>query len=60
MAQKKTAGFSTHVSKIPGRSSIPEDATTNPHHVVKKGTLKGFKNPYPSYQEPNILKYVVW
>lgn len=56
--------YSTSVSKIPGRSKLPEEASSNPHHIIKGGTVSGFKNPYPSWSNPpnffSILKSVVW
>ncbi|CAG9988460.1 unnamed protein product [Clonostachys byssicola] len=57
-----TASYTTSVSKIPGRSSIPEDAVSNPHHIVKgkNGVVTGFRNPYPSYKDPDVLKHVIW
>lgn len=54
------ASFATNVSKIPGRSSIPEEAVGNPHHVVKRGKVVKFKNPYPSWSNPNIFRHYVW
>ncbi|KAF7547900.1 hypothetical protein G7Z17_g7405 [Cylindrodendrum hubeiense] len=54
----------TAVSKIPGRSTIPDDATSNPHHLIKRGEVVGFKNPYPSWSHSvgfgTILRRVVW
>lgn len=38
----------TAVSKIPGRSALPDEAVSNPHHRLKRGSVIGFKNPYPS------------
>lgn len=59
-----TSSYSTAVSKIPGRSSLPDEATLNPHHIIKAGRVSGFKNPYPSWSNPanltSILKNVVW
>ncbi|KIE03803.1 hypothetical protein MAJ_00334, partial [Metarhizium majus ARSEF 297] len=59
-----TSSYSTVVSKIPGRSSLPDEATLNPHHIIKAGRVSGFKNPYPSWSNPanltSILKNVVW
>ena len=56
--------YSTAVSKLPNPSSIPEEATSKPHHVRKGSKTTGFKNPYPSYSNPvnltNILKRIVW
>ncbi|KAG6017086.1 hypothetical protein E4U43_002304 [Claviceps pusilla] len=45
---------STRVTKIPGRSRLPDEAASNPHHIIKKGdtTVSGFKNPYPSWSGP--------
>ncbi|KAK7426568.1 hypothetical protein QQZ08_006898 [Neonectria magnoliae] len=61
---KSTSVTSTLVSKIPGRSTLPEDATSNPHHLVKRGEVVGFKNPYPSWSHNvglgTILRRVVW
>ena len=57
---KSTSSFTTHVTKIPGRSSLPEDATSNPHHVIKNGTVVKFKNPYPSWKDPQILRHFFW
>lgn len=54
------APFATAVSKIPGRSSIPDEAVGNPHHVLRNGAVVKFKNPYPSWQDPPILKHYVW
>ncbi|PTB47207.1 uncharacterized protein TrAFT101_003360 [Trichoderma asperellum] len=56
---------STSVTKIQGRDNFPEEAASNPHHVVKKsGAISGFKNPYPSWSNPpnfmSILGNVVW
>lgn len=49
--------YSTSVNRIPGRSSVPEEALTNPHHVVKGkgGEVVGFRNPYPSYVDPQTF-----
>ncbi|EFZ02426.1 beta-lactamase superfamily protein [Metarhizium robertsii] len=59
-----TSSYSTAVSKIPGRSSLPDEAALNPHHIIKAGRVSGFKNPYPSWSNPanltSILKNVVW
>lgn len=56
------AFYTTSVSKIAGRSSIPDDALSNPHHVTrdKSGTVTKFKNPYDSWAAPDILRHVVW
>ncbi|KLP04573.1 Zn-dependent hydrolase (beta-lactamase superfamily) [Fusarium fujikuroi] len=54
---------STAVSKIPGRSALPDEAVSNPHHLLKRGSLVGFKNPYPSHAyTPNFGTMVrrVW
>ena len=63
-ASSSSSSYSTRVSRIPGRSSIPEEAVSNPHHVMKHGTRKGFKNPYPSCGVPPspalMLTRVVW
>ncbi|KAF4990139.1 hypothetical protein FGRMN_8667 [Fusarium graminum] len=49
------AAATTAVSKIPGRSDLPEEAISNPHHVLKSGSVVGFKNPYPSHSfSPNF------
>lgn len=56
--------YSTLVTKIPGRSKLPNEAASNPHHIIKGGTLSGFKNPYPSYSNPagfwSIFRNIVW
>lgn len=56
--------YSTSVSKIAGRSKLPEEAASNPHHIIKGGTVSGFKNPYPSWSNPpnllSIFKSVIW
>jgi len=57
---KSTSHFTTHVTKIPGRSSLPEDAASNPHHVVKNGNLVKFKNPYASWKDPQIFRHFLW
>lgn len=45
----------TVVNKIPGRSDLPDEAVSNPHHVLKRGSVVGFKNPYPSHSfSPNF------
>lgn len=58
------SSYATTVSKIAGRSKIPEEASSNPHHIIKGGTVSGFKNPYPSWSNPvnfwSIVKNVVW
>lgn len=54
------APFATAVSKIPGRSSIPDEAVGNPHHVLRNGAVVKFKNPYPSWRDPPIFKHYVW
>ncbi|KAL7788191.1 beta-lactamase superfamily domain-containing protein [Trichoderma ceciliae] len=56
---------STTVTKIPGRTNIPQEAISNPHHIVKSsGSISGFKNPYPSWSNPpsfaSILGTVIW
>lgn len=54
---------STAVSKIPGRTALPDEAVSNPHHLLKRGSLVGFKNPYPSHAySPNFGTMVrrVW
>jgi L-ascorbate metabolism protein UlaG (beta-lactamase superfamily) len=55
----------TSVTKIPGRTNIPDEAASNPHHVLKRsGALAGFKNPYPSWSNPvgfaSMLQNVLW
>lgn len=64
MASVKSAAYSTNVAKILGRSTIPEEAASNPHHQVKNGAVVGFKNPYPSYSNPvnfgTIMRRVIW
>ncbi|RCI10068.1 hypothetical protein L249_8546 [Ophiocordyceps polyrhachis-furcata BCC 54312] len=53
----------TTVSKLP-LSSVPDDAASKPHHMIKRGALSGFRNPYPSYPASigfgTILRNVVW
>jgi N-acyl-phosphatidylethanolamine-hydrolysing phospholipase D len=60
MATSSLAPFATAVSKIPGRSSIPDEAVGNPHHVLRNGAVVKFKNPYPSWRDPPIFKHYVW
>lgn len=43
-----------NVSK-PSRGPSPDDAASNPHHVVTNGVLSGFRNPYASYQVPRFF-----
>ncbi|KAG5915571.1 hypothetical protein E4U42_008007, partial [Claviceps africana] len=56
----------TRVTKIPGRTRLPDEATANPHHVLAKDgtTVAGFRNPYPSWSNPpglwSMLRNVVW
>ncbi|TFA97659.1 N-acyl-phosphatidylethanolamine-hydrolyzing phospholipase D [Trichoderma ghanense] len=55
----------TSVTKIPGRTNIPDEAASNPHHVLKRsGALAGFQNPYPSWSNPvgfaSMLQNVIW
>lgn len=57
--------YSTVVSKVAGRPSIPEEAKSNPHHITNKnGVVKGFKNPYPSWTNAatltNAISAVLW
>ncbi|KAK5987781.1 Metal-dependent hydrolase lscR [Cladobotryum mycophilum] len=56
--------YTTTVTKLPGRSNIPEEAVSNPHHVIKRGTVSGFRNPYPSWSSAasfmTMFKKVVW
>ncbi|RFU80265.1 nape-hydrolyzing phospholipase d [Trichoderma arundinaceum] len=56
---------STSVTKIQGRTNIPEEAASNPHHVVKRGGhISGFKNPYPSWSNApgfaSVFGSVIW
>ncbi|KAI8680196.1 Lactamase-B domain-containing protein [Fusarium keratoplasticum] len=63
-APKTTISTTSIVSKIPGRSTIPAEAASNPHHEIKRGTVVGFKNPYPSWSGApgfgTMLRRVVW
>ncbi|KAH6608813.1 nape-hydrolyzing phospholipase d [Trichoderma cornu-damae] len=57
--------YSSAVVTMPDRSNMPDEAVSNPHHVVKSsGSLSGFRNPYPSWSNPagfaSILGNVVW
>lgn len=47
-APRGSMAATTAVSKIPGRSALPDEAVSNPHHLLKRGSVVGFKNPYPS------------
>ncbi|KAG5914443.1 hypothetical protein E4U53_004644, partial [Claviceps sorghi] len=61
-----SAACPTRVTKIPGRSRLPDEAAANPHHVLNKaGTaVASFKNPYPSWSNPpglwSMLRNVFW
>ncbi|KAL2692257.1 hypothetical protein Neosp_002663 [[Neocosmospora] mangrovei] len=63
-APKTPISTTSIVSKIPGRSTIPAEAASNPHHEIKRGTVVGFKNPYPSWSGApgfgTMLRRVVW
>ncbi|KAF4963912.1 hypothetical protein FZEAL_10907, partial [Fusarium zealandicum] len=63
-SSKTSLSVATLVSKIPGRTSIPEDAVSNPHHQMKRGAVVGFKNPYPSYTGApgfgTMLRRIIW
>jgi hypothetical protein len=54
--------YSSTVSSVEG--PMPEDALSKPHHVVKNGRLRKFKNIYPSWGSGanlfNMLKAVIW
>lgn len=53
---------STHVNKLQERTNIPQEAESNPHHVVRHGQkdqITGFKNPYPSYKAPQVWAHVI-
>ncbi|KND88629.1 N-acyl-phosphatidylethanolamine-hydrolyzing phospholipase D [Tolypocladium ophioglossoides CBS 100239] len=56
--------YSTTVAKVPGRAALPDEAEVNPHHVVKGGSVAGFRNPYPSYSNPvsfaSMVRNVLW
>lgn len=53
---------SSFVTKAPGLSNVPEDATSVPHHVKSSdGTISKFKNPYPSWSgPPKALRDFIW
>ncbi|PHH82937.1 hypothetical protein CDD82_4260 [Ophiocordyceps australis] len=60
----ESATTKSSVSKIPGRSNLPAEAASNPHHIVKRGTVTGFRNPYPSYSNPigirSAMRNIFW
>lgn len=61
-AAASSAAYSTAVSRIHGRSNIPDEAASNPHHVLKGGTVAGFKNPHlrsTPYGWLSLLKNIV-
>ncbi|KAJ6438966.1 Tryptophan 2-halogenase [Purpureocillium lavendulum] len=58
-------GYVTSVAKIAGRASVPDEASSNPHHVVGRGGgVSHFKNPYPSWSNPpgflSMFRNVLW
>ena len=40
--------------------SMPQDGADKIHHVVKRGRVTGFKNPYPSWGKGNGLADVFY
>jgi hypothetical protein len=58
------ATYSSTITKVPDQASVPEDASSKPHHVHKHGAVVGFKNPHESYANGvgfgHILRTVVW
>ncbi|KAM4063136.1 beta-lactamase superfamily protein [Hirsutella rhossiliensis] len=63
-SKAKTTTTAMTVSKVPGRTNMPDEAASNPHYVVKRGVVKGFKNPYPSFSNSvgfvSLFRNVVW
>ncbi|KAF7544982.1 hypothetical protein G7046_g9664 [Stylonectria norvegica] len=63
-AEAAVPAAASAVAKLIGRSTIPDEAASNPHHILKGGAVVGFKNPYPSWSNPpslgSILRTVVW
>lgn len=52
-----------NVTVVP--SSRPDDAVGNPHHILKNGAIKGFRNTYPSWSDSiagpfGALKNIFW
>lgn len=52
------------VSKVTG-APIPEDAVSNPHHILKGDVIAKFMNPHPSFADPlktpfNALGKILW
>lgn len=45
----KMTTYTSTISTSGASPSMPEDAASKPHHVVKNGQVVKFKNPYPSY-----------
>ncbi|KJZ74591.1 hypothetical protein HIM_05941 [Hirsutella minnesotensis 3608] len=67
LATASTSTSSTYemtVAKVQGRLSMPEEAESKPHYVLKRGSVVKFRNPYPSYSNSNgprsIFRNVVW
>jgi N-acyl-phosphatidylethanolamine-hydrolysing phospholipase D len=56
-----TTAYTSYVSKIPGRSNMPDEASSNPHHVANgRGKITGFRNPYPSWRAPAVFTHLLW
>ncbi|PHH65978.1 hypothetical protein CDD81_926 [Ophiocordyceps australis] len=60
----ESATSKSSVTRIAGRSNLPAEAASNPHHIVKGGRVRGFRNPYPSYSNPigirSAMRNIVW
>ncbi|PFH62750.1 hypothetical protein XA68_12178 [Ophiocordyceps unilateralis] len=55
----------TTVSKLSSPiGPLPDDAASKPHHIIRRGAVSGFRNPYPSYPSSigfgTMLRNVVW
>ncbi|KAF4122120.1 L-ascorbate metabolism protein UlaG, beta-lactamase superfamily [Geosmithia morbida] len=52
--------YSTQVRKTEGRTNLPKEAESNPHHVKKGGKVVGFRNPYPSFADIQVFSAILW
>lgn len=52
------ANYTSSVSKILPPTDVPEDASHNSHHVVKRGRVAGYQNPHASYDPPHVWEHV--
>lgn len=45
----RMATYTRTITQTEDTASVPEEAASKPHHVLKDGRITGFKNPYPSW-----------